>query len=242
MFRKEFFIFLVLFLLGLSLIFVDNKVLASSDFLFNFSLNWQKKIQDLFDKILLNRDSNDNIYKNKYYELLQEVAKLKLLLKQINEVDLITNRDNYLPNLSEVSILKKDPFGYIYVNYGPEIKEDTIFLDKNWALVGKVDKISKNFVIVKSLNVAGVEFNVANLDGKLLGLAKTLSNGFMEVDFVDPKIKIKENEFVLTYGNDDFPAGFLVGTVAKIDRKTDNTKIIVKSDFNLDNGKLYILK
>ncbi len=74
-------------------------------------------------------------------------------------------------------------------------------------------------------------------------MAKTVSNGFLEVDFVDPKIKINLNDFVLTYGDDLFPAGFIVGSVSKVSKSQFNQKIIVKLTFNLkDKDKVYILK
>ncbi|GIW67296.1 MAG: hypothetical protein KatS3mg096_164 [Candidatus Parcubacteria bacterium] len=231
----------IFFVLLASLLFFwfSQKVYAQQEVFFNLSLGWQNLIKNLWQKIF--PQTEDDAYKEKYYELLQELAKLKLTLKQIKETEIITNREKYLPNLTEAKILKIDPLGYIYAE-NPGIKEEAIVLDQNWSLVGKVVKVSKNYLVVASLNLPGIEFNTANIDGELLGLGKTISNGFLEVNFIDPKLKIKINDFVLTYGDDNYPSGFLVGTVNKINKTQLGQQIIVKLSFNLDSGKIYLIK
>jgi len=238
MFRKKFKNIFIIWLLAIIIFFVGSKTLAQTEPIFLFSLNWQKIIRDFWLKIF---PPTEDSYKEKYYELLQELAKLKLALNQIKETEIIANRQKYLPNLVEAEIFKIDSSGYLYTerklsNLG------TIVLDKNWALIGKVNQVSKNYSTVKTLNVPGIEFNAMNLDGQLLGLAKTISNGFLEINFVDPKIEIKPNDFVLTYGDDNFPSGFLVGTVAKINKTQIGQQLIVKLAFNLDSGKIYFVK
>lgn len=240
MFRKKITIFIFLFFLGLSLIWINDKVVAGSDYFFYISLNWQNFLQNLLEKILPAKEKD--VYKEKYYQLLEEFAKLKLMLDQIKESSLVVNREKYLPNLVELDVLKVDAFGNVYVNFDKNLSENSIFLDKNWSLVGKIDKITKNYAVIKSLNSAGLEFNVSNLNRELLGLGRTLSNGFVEVNFVDPKIEIKENDFVLTYGDEIFPAGFLVGTVEKIIKNENQKKIIVKTTFDLKDKKIYLIK
>ncbi len=240
MFRKKITIFIFLFILGLLLVLLSNKVLASSDYFFYISLNWQNFLQNLLDKILPAKEKD--VYKEKYYQLLEEFAQLKLMLDQIKESNLIVNREKYLPNLIELNVLKIDTFGNVYINFDKNLSENSIFLDKNWSLVGKISKITKNYAVIKSLNSAGLEFNVANLNRELLGLGRTLSNGFIEINFVDPKIEIKENDFVLTYGDENFPAGFLVGTVEKIIQNENQKKIIVKTTFDLNDKKIYLIK
>lgn len=222
------------------LVLLSNKVLASSDYFFYISLNWQNFLQNLLDKILPAKEKD--VYKEKYYQLLEEFAQLKLMLDQIKESNLIVNREKYLPNLIELNVLKIDTFGNVYINFDKNLSENSIFLDKNWSLVGKISKITKNYAVIKSLNSAGLEFNVANLNRELLGLGRTLSNGFIEINFVDPKIEIKENDFVLTYGDENFPAGFLVGTVEKIIQNENQKKIIVKTTFDLNDKKIYLIK
>jgi hypothetical protein len=238
MFRKKFKNIFIIWFLAIIIFFVSSKTLAQTEPIFLLSLNWQKIIRDFWLKI---SSPGEDSYKEKYYELLQELAKLKLTLNQIKETEIIANRQKYLPNLVEAEIFKIDSFGYLYAERkisNPGI----IVLDKNWALVGKVIQASKSYSTVATLNVPEIEFNAMNLDGQLLGLAKTISNGFLEINFVDPKIEIKPNDFVLTYGDDNFPAGFLVGTVSKINKTQIGQQLIVKLVFNLDSGKIYFVK
>jgi cell shape-determining protein MreC len=238
MFKLRIKIFLVLLIIGSLLTFSFKKVEAS-DYFVSLSLNLQNFFQKILNKIFV--QEKKDLYKERYYQLLQEVAQLKLLLNQFKETNILANKEKYLPELKEIEILKTDSLGYIYVNFDKNIKESSIFLDKNWSLVGKTEKIKNKYVVIKSLNTAGLEFNVANLDGKLLGLAKSISNGFLEVQFVDPEIEVKENEFIITYGDDIFPAGFLVGTIEKVIKTEKEQKIIVKSSFDINSKKIYLL-
>jgi hypothetical protein len=238
MFKKKFKNILILWLLSLVLFFGSSRALAQSEQIYVLSLSWQKIIKDFWSKIF---PSSDDSYKEKYYELLQELAKLKLALNQVKETEIINNREKYLPRLIEAEVLKNDAYGYIYADKKIDTL-GTIVLDKNWALVGKVNQVSKNYVMISSLNVPGIEFNVMNIDGKLIGLAKTISNSFIEINFVDPSIEVKLNDFILTYGNDSFPPGFVVGTVTKINKTQLGQQLIVKLAFNLDSGKVYFVK
>jgi cell shape-determining protein MreC len=232
------------FLLLISCLFfvLSFKVYAKEEGIFNISLKWQKNVKNFWSKIF--GFDEESFYKEKYYQLLEELAKLKLSLNEIKESDLSSIKQNYFLNkVVEADILKLDPVGKIFVEYKNDVSEGSLVLDKSWTLLGKVSKITKNYIIIDSLEIPGIEFNVANFQGELLGLAKTVSNGFLEVDFVDPKIKINLNDFVLTYGDDLFPAGFIVGSVSKVSKSQFNQKIIVKLTFNLkDKDKVYILK
>jgi cell shape-determining protein MreC len=239
MFRKKTKNILIVFILSLVFYWLSSQTLAEEEPVFNVSLNFQKLIKNFWQKIL--PSTGEDFYKEKYYELLQELAKLKLALKQFKETEIISQREKYLPNLISADILKIDSFGYIYTE-NPKVKEGTIVLDKNWTLVGKVSKITKNYLIITSLNVPGLEFNTANIDGELLGLGKTISNGFLEINYVKPETQIKINDFVLTYGDDNFPSGFLVGTVKKINKTQFGQQIIVQLLFELDSGKVYLIK
>jgi cell shape-determining protein MreC len=239
MFRKKTKNILIVFLLSLVFYWFSSQALAQEEPIFTFSLNFQKLIKNFWQKIL--PSTGEDFYKEKYYELLQELTKLKLTLKQIKETEIISQREKYLPDLVSTDILKIDSFGYIYVeNSGA--KEGAIVLDKKWTLVGKVSKITRNYLIISSLNVPGIEFNTANIDGELLGLGKTISNGFLEINYVKPETQIKINDFVLTYGDDNFPSGFLVGTVKKINKTQFGQQVIVQLLFEPDSGKVYLIK
>jgi cell shape-determining protein MreC len=239
MFRKKTKNIFIIFLLSLVFYWLSSQALAEEEPIFNVSLNFQKLIKNFWQKILPSKE--EDFYKEKYYELLQELAKLKLAFKQVKETEIISQREKYLPSLISADILKTDSFGYIYAE-NPGIKEGAIVLDKNWTLIGKVSKIAKNYLIITSLNVPSIEFNTANINGELLGLGRTISNGFLEINYVKPEAQIKINDFVLTYGDDNFPAGFLIGTVKKINKTQFGQQIIVQLLFELDPGKVYLIK
>ncbi len=242
MFRKKIKNFLLLTLISFLFLVLSNKTLLAQaqEPLFSFSLNFQKLIKDFFQKIF---PQEKDVYKEKYYLLLQELAQLKLALKTLKEQELIKEwvnlKEKYLAQ--PVKVLKKDDFGFYYVAVFPGIKEGMIVVDQNWVLVGKVKKVFKNYALIESLEAPNLEFNVTNLEGQLLGLAQTVSNGFLEVNFADPQLEVKLNDFVLT-GEGIFPSGFVVGSVIKIDKTQFHQKIIVKVAFDSLAEKFLILK
>ena len=239
MFRKKIKNIFLIFVLSLILFWVSSQAKIEEGQIFNFSLNFQKLIKDFWGKIF--PSTEEDFYKEKYYELLKELANLKLSLKQIKEAEIITQREKYLPYIVPANILKVDSLGYVYAE-NPGAREGIIVLDRNWVLVGKVTKIAKNYLVITSLSVPGIEFNVSNVKGELLGLAKTISNGFLEINYVKPEMEVKLNDLILTYGDDNFPSDFLVGTVRKINKTQFGQQIIVKLLFDLDPGKIYLVK
>ncbi len=240
MFKKKIKNFLIITGLALIISFLSSKTILAQaeETLFVWSLNFQKIIKDLFKKLL---PSSEDIYKEKYYELLQELAKLKLTLKNIKEADIVRIQQKYLTNLQETKVFKKDSLGNYYLENFPDITEGMIVLDKNWLLVGRVIKVFKNYSVVQSLETPNLEFNVTDIDGNLLGLAKTISNGFLEVNFVDPQIEINLNDFVLTEKG-IFPSGLVVGSVTKVYRTQFNQKIIVKAVFDSESPTFLVIK
>ncbi len=240
MFRRKIKNFLLLTCIGFLLFMLSTKTILAQveEQVFTFSLNFQKLIKNLWQTLF---PQEKDVYKEKYYELLQELAKLKLVLKTVKEKNLITLREKYLPQTVEVNVFKNDGFGNYYVSLLPEISEGMIVVDQNWVLVGKVKKIFKNYALVESLEVPNLEFNVINVDGQLLGLGKTISNGFLEINFVDPNLEISLNDFVLT-GEGLFPSGFIIGSVNKIYKNQFNQKIIVKLAFDSSAEKFFVIK
>ena len=241
MFKKKIKNFFILTLIGLLLFLLSSKTILaqSEESLYFLSLNFQKFFQDLIKKIFGQKE--EDVYKTKYYQLLEELAKLKLTLKNIKETEIFEVKEKYLPKTEKVKVLKKDSLGYFYISNFPKISEDLIVLDKNWILVGKISKVFKDYSIVESLYVPNLEFNVQNINNELLGLAKTISNGFLEITFVDPKIEVNLNDFVLT-DKGYFPSGFVIGSVTKIQKSEFNQKIIVKAAFDPESSEFLVIR
>lgn len=240
MFKKKIKNFVLVVLLSLFLFLLSSRVFAQMETpLFSFSLDFQNFFKNLFDKLMPTKDADT--YKEKYYELLQELAKIKISLKGIQETQITQNFAKYLGKTYEVKILKTDPFGYIYTQLIPNATQDMLVLDKNYVLVGKVVEVTPRYLLIRSLNHPETRFSLASLDGNLLGLAQSISNGYLEVNYIDPQVKVETNDFVITYGDDVFPKNFLVGSISKIYSQPFNQKIIVKLLFDLEPGKLYLL-
>ncbi len=147
------------------------------------------------------------------------------------------------PHATEIKTRASGIFGIIYGSYHSSLQQNSIALDENWILVGKIRKITKEYVEIITLNHPGLQFNVANLSEELIGLAKTTGLGYIEVDFVDPKKDIKIGDLILTGGNDEiFPKGFLIGEVVKIETKGYFQKITILPLANFESEKLIILQ
>lgn len=239
MFKKKIRNFFFLTLIGGSIFFLSTKTILAGveEKTYFISLNFQKIWKDFFSNLF----SSQDVYQEKYYQLLQELAKLKLSLKNIKEVEIIENQGKYLPRIEKVKVLKTDSFGYIYVTNFPEIEDGLIVVDSNWVLVGKVFKILKNYSLVESLAVPNLEFNVTNIEGKLLGLAKTISNGYLEINFVDPEMKVNVGDLVLT-GKGIYPSGFIIGSISKIYKKQYNQTIIAQTSFDFESSELFVIR
>ncbi len=240
MFKKKIKNFLIITSLAVVIFLLSSRTILAQaeETLFSWSLNFQKIIQDFFKRF---RPTSQDIYKEKYYELLQELAKLKLTLKSLKETDIVKIQQKYQADFQEVKVIKKDALGNYYLENFPGIAEEMIVLDKNWLLVGRIVKVFKNYSLVQSLETPNLEFNVTDIEGNLLGLAKTISNGFLEVNFVDPQMKINVNDFVLTEKG-IFPSGLVVGSVVKIYRNQFNQKIIVKAVFDPESSTFLVIK
>ena len=181
-------------------------------------------------------------YKEKYFNLLKELAQLKIAEQEkifLQSLELIKSK---YPDSVEVKKISSG-FGLIYAGFKKNVKEGSIVVDENWILIGKVRKVLKNYIEIISLNYPGLQFNVANLDGKLVGLANTTGLGYIEVNFTEPDIKIKTGDLLITAGNDEvFPKGFLVGEVIRIEQKPNFQRLIISPLGNFDSDKFIVIQ
>lgn len=235
---KKLIIFLII---GLIIFNLSNRVLANEiNDLQLVSLKIQKFFNDLSETIIKSfLKKEEDLYKEKYFSLLQELAELKLNLKTAEEnLKDITSLDN----VKKLNFLKKDNLGYYYFENLKEAKEGDLVVDRKLTLIGFVLKKTKNYLIVKSLLFPDLEFNLADTAGEFLGSGKTVGNGFLEIYYSSGK-KIEKNQPVFTFGNDNlFPANFLVGTVYEIKKTNNLERIIVKLEGNFEEKEFYLYK
>ncbi len=242
-FEKKFILVLIL----LFLVFLGNFNKALAEEYEKGFLNFLK-VKEISRNILEKIKSavffeKQDDYKAKYYELLKQLAQLKLAEKEslfLKSVELIKQR---YPNSVEAKNLFSQ-LGIIYASADKQVKEGAIVIDENWVLIGKVRKVYKNnYLEIISLNYPDLQFNIGNLEGKNIGLAKTTGLGYIEVNFVDPQTKIKTGNLLLTAGRDDlFPKDFLVGEVFKIEHLGTSQKIYVVPLGNFESDKFIIVQ
>lgn len=241
MFKKRKKILISLFLGAVFFLLSTQTTLADlENNLFYLSLNFQKIIKDFFSKFQIIK--TEDPYKEKYFLLLEELARLRLALENLEDKKTDIATSTYQDKLMEVSVLKKGENGYFYISNFEKIKEGQLVLDRNRVLIGRVEKVFKNYSLVKSLLVGDWKFNLANFQGELLGLGTTLSNGFLEIKFAPLKTEIKDNELIITYGDDVFTSGFLVGFVDEVIVSKKEKRVIVRLLANFNSDKFFVLK
>jgi len=234
--KTLFFVYLIIIILFLGNF--NKSIAAEYEKGYILFLNFRNLSQSLLDKVreffLFNKEDS---YKEKYYNLLKQLAQIKLAEQEKNflkSLELI--RERY-PNAVEAKQISSQ-FGIIYASTNKDVKPGAIVLDESWLLFGIVRKVIKpGYVEIISLNYPNIQFNVSNIDNINLGLAKTSGVGYIEVNFVDPKIKAKVGDLLITGGDDIFPRGFLFGEVYKIENLGNTQKLYVSplADFNANN-------
>ncbi|MER3570145.1 MAG: hypothetical protein C4348_00830 [Patescibacteria group bacterium] len=235
---KKFFLFIFL---ASFLLFLSTKVLAQEQKEINyFSLKIQKLIFDFFSKFnIFNKETDE--YKEKYFNLLKEISQIKLKIKNIDEEIKPVEK---ISNLIKLTLIKKDPLGIYYFETNRLANEKDIIVDENLTLIGLVTEKNNKYLVVKTLLYPGIEFNLANSEGKFIGLGKTTSNGFIEINFFEKGLELKKDMLVFSYGQDNlFPPNFLVGTVESLEKKNNEiNKIIIKLSGNFESKNYYIYK
>jgi len=237
--------FLIIYVIT-SLIFLSNFNTAFAkqyEKIYLFSLSLQSIISSFLENIksILPGVKSDE-YKEKYFNLLKELAQIKIAEQEkifLKSLELIKSK---YPNSTEVKKISSG-FGIIYAEFSKNVKEGSLVVDENWILIGKVRKVLNNYLEIISLNYPGLQFNVANLDGKLIGLANTTGLGYIEVNFTEPDFKIKTGDLLITAGNDEvFPKGFLIGEVVKVEQKPNFQKLIISPLGNFDSNKFIVIQ
>lgn len=218
------------------------------------SLKFQSVVSGVWNKItqVIPILKNEN-YKEKYFKILRKFAELKLQEKETQVGQSFEVLKAKYPNLVQLKTLKIGEAGVIYLERQSiieskegkfdKIKEGAVVLDDNSPLVGKVYRSKLNFLEIRSLEYPGVEFNISNIDGIFLGTGKTTGLGYIEIDFIDPKVKdIEKDELVMTYGNDKvYSQNFIFGRVVKVENQTSFIKAIIEPIANFSSDYYFII-
>lgn len=224
---------LFLFVFGIFIMILFNFLFPEQGKkLFTYSLIIQYQIKKLFQPLF---SSNNDILQEKYFNLLQELTLLKTRLQK--ELPLKSVSDNQFSyHKLEVEVLKDAPFGYLYIKPYDSAKEGDIVVDRNLVLVGRVQRVENDYVVVEKITKPGLLFNLIDIEDNFIGIGETLANGFIQVE--TPYLKEPSNLYVFTGGNDGlFPKNLLVGEIIK----QNQNSLIIRSLADV-YFSVYILK
>lgn len=224
----------------------NHFVYAQEEKAFSLSLRLQSTAKGLVNKL---RQSlpfmREDDYRSKYFRLLREFAELKLDEKEErSEQSLELLKEKY-PQAVRTKTLKVGEFGRIFIERPKEevIKDGALVLDENFILVGKVIKARPSSLEVQTLEQPNLEFSVADTERALIGVGKTTGLGFIEVAFVDSKIKALERDaLVMTYGQDKiFPANFVFGRLVRLEKHAAFQRAIIEPIANFGDETYFVL-
>lgn len=243
--RKKLLLFIIIAAVLFSSHF-SSVVYAQEESLFSASLQIQSFMRGIAQKVsgVLPFSSDRENYKEKYFKLLREFSQLKLTQQELSEGDITKAIKERFPKSVLVRPIKTAGFGVVYINAYSGAQIGDIVVDDHLVLVGRVGRISKNFIEVWTLDYPGIEFNVGDTDGKFLGVGRTTGLGYIEISLVETKEKIAaEDMLVATYGNDKiFPPNFLFGRIDKVVRKGYAGSATIEPIANISALSYFVLK
>ena len=164
-------------------------------------------------------------------EKLRQDEKVVLGLKA--KIDELENENDFLRRTANISQKINYPFiyaGIFNLNLAPSgynallnkgaqdgISEGDIVITAEGILVGKIHKVMQNFSRV--LFISDPEFKVTAklLGSETSGIARGALNEGMYLDFVAQDDEIKEEDVLLSTGNDMFPPALVVGSVDRVE-------------------------
>ena len=149
------------------------------------------------------------------------------------KIDILENENDFLRRAVRVSQrfdrpvvdagifnLNFAPSGYnVLLNKGAEdgISEDDVVITAEGVLVGKVKKVMQNFSRI--LFISDPEFKItAKVVGSgTAGIARGSLNEGMYLDFVVQEDEVKEEDMLISTGNDLFPPALIIGSIDHVE-------------------------
>lgn len=227
--QKTFLIFILTIIIVIG--FYRN---SSKDFFYSISSPFQARlwnygqhissfIQSFLYKTSLEKENQ------KLREENQKLLYENLLLKKLQEENEILKKAidadlNKEFKLQLASVVGKNLFqDNILINSGikDDLDLDLPVITENKVLVGKINKVYKNFSKVELVSAKNFSFDVKNKEGTIYGRAKGNGNFQVTIERLPANVNIKEGEIIVTSGQGEiFPEGLLVGKIIKI-KKSD---------------------
>jgi rod shape-determining protein MreC len=127
-----------------------------------------------------------------------------------------TQKLNYPVVYAGIFNLNLAPTGYnVLLNKGVRdgVSEGDIVVTAEGVLVGKIQTVMQNFSRVTFISDSDFKITVKVLSSGTSGIARGALNEGMYLDFVIQSDDIKEQDILISTGNDQFPPALIVGSV-----------------------------
>lgn len=92
-----------------------------------------------------------------------------------------------------------------------------VIVTPSGALVGAVSRVFEHHSVVSTIGDAAMDVTVRIVGTDVSGLLRTATDGSILMDLVQKNEAVTENSVVVTSGDDQYPAGLVVGTVRSVD-------------------------
>lgn len=206
---------------------------------------WAQSLKDI--KYII--DEN-NALKNELVVTKSELQNLDIIIKENKELRNLLHDDSKWQSkeviLANLLAISNTPSFYQYtINKGNNhgVVEGKVVLDAK-GVVGRVvktyNKVSEIMLITDPASMLSVQNKRNGISGIVVGNG---SNGTLSLINLPSDVEIKKGDQFITSGLDDqFPFGYIVGTVSKLDRTSgDGFAIIELKPVSLLNRLRYVL-
>ncbi len=244
--NKKLFLFLIIGL-TLWLFGFARPIQAQETHIYLANASLRDAIVGFFDNFFgfhIQTGADEQSYKQKYFDLLRELIAAKMTQTMEKTINSLSQLKRTYPDSQTVSFLGQDDFGHLYVSRpSGSVRLGATVVDSNWFLVGRVIQVEPSYVEIQTLNFPDLKFSLNNFSGQNLGLAQTTGLGYVNVNYVEPSLKVKPGDLVITSAKDDiFSPNFLIGQVIQVKPTTYFQKLIVEPFSKFDESELIIVQ
>jgi len=124
---------------------------------------------------------------------------------------------------------------HMLINKGREagIEKGDAIIASSGVLIGQVSETSDNFSKVDFVTNADNKITVRLLSNNTAGISRGSLGAGLIIDFISQNDEIAEGDIIVTSGNDNFPAGLIVGTISHISSDDGNIfkNVTAKAEF-----------
>jgi rod shape-determining protein MreC len=189
-----------------------------------------------------NLKEENEILKKENQRLLSEIIELKEIKEENEELRkaLELGLKRKLQFVDAFVIAKEINEDAVFINKGKRdgIKENSIVITPQKALIGRVSKVYNGNSLVKLITHPEVKFNIEIGESKIEGVAKGNGNFKLLIEKLPKEKEVEINDLIITGRfQKDLPYGLLIGKVKSV-KRTDLDpfqKIEVEPFFSLDD-------